>query len=88
MTERLLKIAMMTTLLTLFLLGGLALPVASADDSVRSTDGARRFTVRDRGDRYKAIINDRGEKVGYGVKRGDSWTYFVNDDAYTVGEDD
>ena len=88
MTERLLKIALMSTLLTLFLPGGLALPVASADDTVRSTDGARRFTVRDRGDRYKAIINDRGEKVGYGVKRGDSWTYFVDKDAYTVDKDE
>ena len=88
MTERLLKMALMNTLLAPFLFGGLAIPISKADDTVRSTDGTRRFTVRDRGDRYKAIINDRGEEVGYGVKRGDSWTYFVDKDAYTVDDDE
>jgi len=61
---------------------------ALADETIRSTDGESRYYVRDRGETSKAIINDRGEKVGYGVKRGDTWMYFVKDDAVRVTEDD
>lgn len=62
--------------------------IVHADETIRSTDGETRFTIRDRGETTKAIINDKGEKVGYGVRRGDSWAYFVEDDAFTVDEDE
>lgn len=72
----------------LLLLGGITLEVARADDkTVCSSDGDRRFTVRDRGDRSKAIINDRGEKVGYAVRRGDSWKYFVNKESFYIDDE-
>ncbi len=88
MTRQFSKTALVRIFLALFMCSAPVLSVATADETVRSSDGTRRFTVRDRGDRYKAIINDRGEKVGYGVKRGDSWTYFVDDDDYSVDKDE
>ena len=88
MTEQYFQKTLLNFLFALFLFGGLAVSVARADDTVRSTDDDRRYTIRDRGDNYKAIINDRGEKVGYGVKRGDSWAYFVDKNTYSIDVDE
>ena len=66
----------------------LAGSLARADDTVRETNTGSRIYVRDRGSKHKALINDRGEKVGYGVKRGSDWVYFTEGSRFTVDGDD
>jgi len=63
-------------------------PIGHADETITDVDSMSRIYSRDRGSRNKALINDRGEKVGYGVKRGDDWVYFVDDRKITISEDE
>jgi len=78
----------MYTFLSLTLLSGpVFMVVAHGEETVQKDATHQRITIRDRGT-HKALINDKGEKIGYGVRRGDSWTYFVDGSRYTVTEDE